>query len=149
MHSSISPLSRRESSIIIPVLQLRKLRYKGPTQESSVARCILPGPAGSSFCTDGLSGSQVLLRPCPVLLASADPEEEALGRSDCRDRGLPETARPNWDLDVFSRQLFAGPVVRSYSDLLIYGPWGLARRKLEVHKVCKGMRQFLAPVNES
>lgn len=55
----------------------------------------------------------------------------------------------NWDLDVRSCLLFANPVVTSYSDLLIYGPWGLSRKKLEVHTVCTGTRQILVPVNES
>lgn len=34
-------------------------------------------------------------------------------------------------------------MVASGFDLLILGPWDLARKKLEVHTVCRGMRQFL------
>lgn len=48
-----------------------------------------------------------------------------------------ERALPNWDLDGFSCLLLANPVVTSYSDLLVYGPWGLARKKLEVHSLHK------------
>lgn len=108
-----------------------------------------PRQAASSLCTSSPlivpPGSQVHggLGAVGFLLALKEPGPEAPREVWQRQRSLigiwmhaPACSMPT-------------PVVTAYCDLLIYGPWGLARKELEGQTVCTGTRQILAPVNES